>query len=134
MARQKAPKILGREAILATDDLPRELVDVPEWGGQVFVRTMTGHEKDRFEHSRYSAETAGIHEGIRARFIAYTVCDDAGVLLFTEEDVEALGAKSCAALDRCYEVAARLNKMTTKDIEELIKNYVAARTADSPSD
>ncbi len=33
--------ILSKEAILSADDLPREIVSVPEWGGQVYVRTMT---------------------------------------------------------------------------------------------
>jgi len=31
--------ILSKDAILAADDLPRETVNVPEWGGEVLVRT-----------------------------------------------------------------------------------------------
>lgn len=43
--------VLTREAILSADDLPAETVDVPEWGGKVRIRTMTGSERDAFESS-----------------------------------------------------------------------------------
>ena len=43
--------ILSKEAILAADDLPREKVNVPEWGGEVLVRTMSGTDRDAFEAS-----------------------------------------------------------------------------------
>ncbi len=33
------------------DDLPRETVSVPEWGGEVLVRTMSGTDRDAFEAS-----------------------------------------------------------------------------------
>ena len=40
--------ILSKDAILAADDLPRETVHVPEWGGDVYVRTMSGTDRDAF--------------------------------------------------------------------------------------
>ncbi len=40
--------MLTREQILQSDDLPRETVQVPEWGGEVQVRTMTGTDRDAF--------------------------------------------------------------------------------------
>ena len=43
--------ILSKDAILAADDLPRETVHVPEWGGDVYVRTMSGTDRDAFETS-----------------------------------------------------------------------------------
>lgn len=124
---------LTRDAILEVEDLPRDRVEVPEWGGHVFVRTMTGNEKDRFEHERFTAESAGTREGVRARLLVWTLCDESGERLFDDEDIETLGKKSAAALDRCYEKAAELNKMTAKDIEELVKNLLAARSAASNS-
>ena len=50
--------ILSKEAILAADDLPREIVSVPEWGGQVCVRTMTGTDRDAFETSLLSRDSS----------------------------------------------------------------------------
>ena len=41
---------LDRDAILAQPVvLPRELVDVPEWGGDVWVRMLTASERDQLE-------------------------------------------------------------------------------------
>ena len=42
---------LSREDILKAEDLPTEEVPVPEWGGSVLVRGLTGRERDLFETS-----------------------------------------------------------------------------------
>ena len=52
MASKSKVVFLNREAILAAEDLPRELVEVPEWGGAVYVRALTGAERDQFEASK----------------------------------------------------------------------------------
>ena len=36
--------LLSKEQILKSDDLKSEIVAVPEWGGDVKVRVMTGTE------------------------------------------------------------------------------------------
>jgi hypothetical protein len=38
--------ILNREAILGAVDLKKELVKVPEWGGEVYISMMTGEARD----------------------------------------------------------------------------------------
>ncbi len=50
--------ILTKEAILAADDLPRETVLMPEWGGDVYVRTMSGTDRDAFESSLIARDGA----------------------------------------------------------------------------
>ena len=115
--------MLTREAILGADDLPREKVDVPEWGGAVYVRTMTGAERDKYEAELLATEdkTARL-VNIRARLAGLTVCDEAGKRVFADGDIEALGAKSAAALDRIFPVAMRLNGLSATDVEGLEKN------------
>ncbi len=39
---------LTGEEILGADDLPTEVVPVPEWDGTVIVRTLTGAERDHW--------------------------------------------------------------------------------------
>lgn len=116
--------MLTKETILTADDLPRVKVVVPEWGGlEVYVRTMTGAERDRWEIETVPArQKAKDHTNIRAMIAALTLCDEHGNLLFTQDDVEALGRKSAAALDRVVEAASKLNRFTDKDVEELEKN------------
>src|SRR5262245_59600915 len=118
--------LLNRELILQADDLPRERVDVEEWGGHVFVRTLTGAERDAFENETVlfrpkgqSAPNMDAMNRTRARLCARAMCDEEGRRIFTDQDVEALARKSAAALDRVYEVAARLSKIGQKDVEEL---------------
>jgi len=114
--------MLTRESILQSDDLPRELVEVPEWGGDVYVRTLTGTERDAFEQSMVHKKNKTNLANVRARFAVLTVCDDSGQRLFTDEDAKELGTKSAAALDRVFEVAQRLNGFSKEDAEDLAGN------------
>jgi hypothetical protein len=113
--------ILSREEILSANDLKREKVKVPEWGGEVFVSAMSGESRDEWEQSLVSGKGVSL-TNIRARLFAMTACDEDGNRLFTSEDVQALGKKSGAALDRCVKVAQRLNRLTENDLEDLTKN------------
>ena len=122
--------MLSRDQILASDDLPKELVPVPEWGGSVYVRTMTGTERDGVEAASIGNDW---RRGFRARLAVATVCDEQGNALFTAADIEALGRKSSAALDRIFEVACRLNKLGAADVNELEKNSSAIHSGDSAS-
>lgn len=121
--------MLSRESILAAEDLPLEEVAVPEWGGTVYVKTMTGAERDRIE-AAYNKEPG---RDFRARMAVATVCDETGKRLFTERDVAPLSAKSAAALDRILEVAMRLSAFTKKDVDALEGNSKASPSADSAS-
>ena len=119
-------KYLKRDEILNCDDLKTEEVNVPEWGGTVVVKAMTGQERDSFEASiveiKGSAQSYKF-ENLRAKLVAKTVIDpETKQLMFTVGDIEALGKKSAAALDRIFSVSQRLSKITEKDVEELTKN------------
>ena len=117
--------MLDREAILGADDLPRELVDVPEWGGSVYVRSLMGHERDDVEQRVREQRTRDgqmKQAGVKALVVALCVSDEAGERLFTAEDAMALNEKSGAALDRIWQVAARLNHLLPEDVEELAGN------------
>ena len=114
--------MLNRDTILKADDLPRELVEVPEWGGSCYVRTLRGNERDSFEQSLVGKKQKMSLENVRARFAVLTVCDDSGTRLFTDADAKALGDKSAAALDRVFAVAQRLNGFSQDAVEDLAKN------------
>lgn len=114
--------MLTKKQILQSNDLSKELVKVPEWNGEVYIRTMTGTERDQFEQSLAISKDKLNLANIRARLCALAICDEDGNRLFTDSEIEALGQKSAAALDRIFEVAQRLNKIGAKDIEDLEKN------------
>jgi len=124
--------MLTRDQILAASDLKTEIVDVPEWGGQVTVRTMTGAEKDEWEERLLAGSEEGSRKvtlkRIRATLLALTVVDESGKRLFADSDVERIAGKSAAAIDRVYEAASRLNRLSKQDVEELEKNSGSAPT------
>lgn len=116
--------LLTKEQILNSDDLKSEIIDVPEWAtdGQVRICTMSGFARDRFEAS-VTGKNGGVNTtNIRAKLAAATIVDEKGELLFDEGDIVKLGNKSCAALDRVFAAAQRLNLISNQDVEGLAKN------------
>lgn len=114
--------LLTRDAILAADDLKRETVAVPEWGGDVLVRCMTGQERAAFDEAVYEITDDGKAKVRQGRFqgelCARTMCDESGDLLFTAEDVAGLAKKSAAALARVQQVALKLNGLAPESVEK----------------
>ena len=120
---------LTRTAILASEDLERRIVEVPEWGGEVTIRALTGKERDAFEEGSLDKNQKVTMHNIRARLVAMSVIDaETGERLFTNADATSLGDKSAQALNRCFEVSASLSGITGSDIEELEGNSGAAHT------
>ena len=119
-------KYLSRDEILSRTDFKSEDVEVPEWGGTVVVKAMTGSERDAFEASILETRKGGSTvklDNIRAKLVAKTAIDpETKKPLFTSADIEVLGSKSAAALDRIFGVAQRLSKLSDSDIKELEKN------------
>jgi len=116
--------ILSRDDILKAEDIKVELVEVPEWGGSVHVKGMTGAERDQFESSivQQRGKNHSVNMvNIRAKLASQTVCDESGKRLFTDADVKALGAKSAVALQRVFDIAQRLSGITSEDVDELAK-------------
>lgn len=116
-------KILSRDDILGADDRQIRTVAVPEWGGEVLVRGLTGAERDRYEESLWVGRGKNRKlnwTNARAKLVAASVVGEDGKPLFTQRDVEALGAKSSAALDRIYSVAQELSGVTDGDMDEML--------------
>ncbi len=119
-------KLLSKDAILGAADVATEEVTVPEWGGNVLVRGLTGAERDAFESE--SVQTNGRNtkmnlRNVRARLVVLSVVDGEGKRLFGFHDIERLGEKSARALDRIFAVAMRLSGLREGDVEELAENF-----------
>ena len=119
--------MLDKKAILSSDDLPREEVVVEAWGGSVWVRTLTGTERDEFEASCLKDKGKGKGRdvnmvNIRARLCVLTMCNDKGERIFYARDIEALGKKSAMCLDLIFSVAQKLNGLGASDVEDLAGN------------
>jgi len=117
--------LLTREQILGANDIKTETIAVPEWGGDVLVRGLTGAQRDRFEADSLEGKGKAQHvnlQNIRARLVARCIVDESGARIFQDSDVKALGAKSAQALNRVFEAAQKLSGLTDDDIDELTEN------------
>jgi len=129
--------ILTRDEILQADDMRIETVAVPEWGGEVRVKSLTGAERDLFEASitqQIGGKASVVIANMRAKLCAMAIVNENGVNLFSQADVETLGVKSAAALDRVFGVAQRLAGLSPRDVEELTGNFTRDRSGNSISD
>lgn len=127
---------LTRDAIFAVSDIQTEDVFVPEWNGTVKVRGLTAAERDVYETSIVSQRGKNVElnrQNIRAKLVALSVVDEAGVRIFADTDVRKIGEKSAAAVDLLYGVASRLSGLSKDDEDELAKNSGSDQNDDSPS-
>lgn len=126
-----------RNAILDIEDLKIEEVSIPEWGNLVVVvHSLAGDERDDLEASmtKFKGKKTEVNfKNMRAKLIVKSTYDKDGQRLFRDEDEVAVGKKNAAALQRIFEVAARLSGITQEDVEELTKNSEEGQSEDSGS-
>lgn len=115
-------KVLSAAEIGAAQDVVIRRVRVPEWGGVVCVRGMTGDERDAFEaeQSRLQGPEGRDMQSLRARLLVRCLCDEQGRPLYAPEAYRALGARAAKVLDRLYEVASRLSGFGKREEAELL--------------
>jgi hypothetical protein len=117
---------LTKDQILEAADLKSEAVEVPEWGGSVLVRTMTGADRDAFETSMVIVAADGTRRpdltNLRAKLVALTVVDEANNRLFDVADIPRLALKSAAALERVFDAAQRINGIGAVAQDAVLKN------------
>lgn len=129
--------ILGREDILQADDIVTEAVPVPEWGGTVLVKGMTGAERDRFELAMIEkpGKSAKVNlSDLRAKLCSLTIVNENGKLIFTQADIKKLTEKSASALQRVFEKARELSGIGDDDVAELTEALEDIPFESSPSD
>lgn len=112
---------LSKDQILAADDLGLLEVQVPEWGGSVFVRVMSVGERDSYENDWMVNKNKGV-DNFRSKFLQRVLCDEKGDLLFSSQEVEKIAKKSARVITKIWEAAMKHNALTDDDVEELAKN------------
>ena len=130
---------LDRNALLAKEKLEVVKVELGK-GDFVFVRQMTGRERDRFEQSliKENKNVEGGYEksleDFRAKLAVCTVSDEAGNLVLRPGDYETLSQNmSAARLERMINVAQKINKISEEDKENLVKNSEVGQADNSNS-
>lgn len=111
------PKNL-RARILETEDLPIEIVPVPEWGGvKVEVRGMNGLDRARFMQKVAGSDGVNFESWYPELIIATAHDPETGEKVFEKADKDPLNRKAGAALSRLGDTAARLSGLGASDVE-----------------
>lgn len=114
--------MLTKEEILAIQDIRSEVVDVPEWNGQVRIAEMTGTARDQYERTLFNRDGDKVEiNDLRAKLVAFSLVDEEGNLVFAEHEIIALGMKSAKALERVFKAANRLNATGIEGLDEAAK-------------
>ncbi|MEW6223198.1 MAG: hypothetical protein AB1627_01075 [Chloroflexota bacterium] len=131
-----AGALLSRDAILAAADYVTADVAVPEWGGTVRVKGLTGRERDSYEASILSGKGKNRDINLRnarAKLVVMAAIDEAGNRVFDDADVVALGQKSALALQRVFDKASELAGLDDEAIENLTAELGNDPSGDSGS-
>jgi hypothetical protein len=134
--------LLGRKELLTKATPKIEKVDLGN-DDFVYVKQMTGRERDNFEQSllKKNKDSKGLvvsveqaTEDFRAKLAVVTVCNAEGKLEFAPNDYAMLSQNMLAdQLEKIVNVAQRLNAITQEDKEAIVKNSSADPESSSNS-
>lgn len=119
------------EAAVAARAADVAKIEVPEWGGDVYLRKL----------SAQAVEQLGLADGKRdaatvAKTIAYSLTEEDGTPLY--DDVEAGGAifaqLDMATVARVFAECMRVNELLDEDMEAALARFTEAQHDDSSSD
>lgn len=113
---------LTKDQILGAEDRKFETVNVPEWRGDVRIRSLSGKERSLLELAARNTDQKGRRVDLLERVAAVSICDEAGSRVFAEGEIAVLGERSAAALDRIAKAAFKLNALSEDEIKELEGN------------
>jgi len=111
--------------------LKKELIELPEMGGSVYVREMNGlqllsYNQRVMELQKTNKEiTPTLSVALMALMVSMTVCDETGELLFTESDAKQLAQNSISVLmklsTKALEISG-LSKAVINEVNSQLKN------------
>jgi hypothetical protein len=116
--------LLSRAMIEQASELRTEIVSVPEWGGSVMIRELTGEERDEYEAGiigdRGGRDRRINLRNIRAKLVGLCLIDpETNQRMYSDREIGILGRKSARALSRVSEACQRLAGITEEDVDEL---------------
>ena len=117
---------LTREQILQAArnaKIERDALTVPELGGQIFVRGMSGTERDAFEEGLRvrRGKRAGQNDlrNFRARLAVQVIVTEEGQRILTDDDAAIFGKMPAGVLDRIISRCTELSGTAEEEIDDL---------------
>lgn len=120
--------IATRDSILGASDRIAGYLDIPEWGGRVYIAVLSVAQRAKFLEALSSlggddkVAQALKYFASQVELISNGVVGADSVPLFTDQDIEKLATKSPAIVGRVYDEIVRLNGFSVVATEEVSKN------------
>jgi len=108
-----------------TSRLKIEPVAIDGLSEPLFLRTLTGRERDAFENGCFTQrgkDRVLTTDNIRAKLLVRSICNEQGERLFADNEAEALGNIPADILDTLFAKAQAMSGLAPTDIEELKGN------------
>ncbi|MFE3123921.1 hypothetical protein ACFXHD_10910 [Streptomyces hydrogenans] len=132
--------LLTAEEIGKASDQRFEDVDVPEWGGTVRIQSMSGTDRNSHQAESLVLGPNGRPKEINlkgqyARILSRCIVGEDGRRLFvSDKQIQALGAKDGAVLERLVKVAKRVSGLTEEAVEDAAGKSVTTAGDSSSTD
>lgn len=123
--------VATRDSILSAPDRIAGFIDVPEWGGRIYIATLTVAQRARFLEglttfsSKAAADRVGagvIYFRLQVELLASAVVGADSEPLFVEADIEKLITKSPVIVGKVFDSIVELNGFSSVATEEAAKN------------
>lgn len=116
-------KNLTREEVLTANDAGCEKVELPEWGGVVYVRKLSAAEFPEMEAIIQARKENKLSnkDGL-LNICILTVCDAEGKRFFTDDDKPELEKRTFQALQKCANAAMEVNGWSMSEQEDMEGN------------
>ena len=115
------------EAAQTRPDRKPKPMDVPEWGTTVYLRKLTVDDQ------------IALSEGVEAKdmpvkVLLHCLVDEDGERALTDEDAALLGKEDFPLILRLFAEAAKLNGLSSKELDEAMAAFGPARSESGPTD
>jgi hypothetical protein len=124
-----------RDTILASDDIPSETVEIPEWGVELVVRGMSAGDRLSLMHNAFDPATEQVNMSIVYPDVVVACAYDpaSGSPVFTAADKDAIMGKSSAAVERIANAGLRLSGVGKDEQDAAGKDSSENQNDDSSS-
>jgi hypothetical protein len=124
-----------RDKILNTTDIPSEMLSIPEWNVEILVKGMSAGDRLHLQKISYDQESGQVLMEKMYPDIVVSCCYDpeTGEPIFTDDDKDAILAKSSAAVEKIAEVGLRLSGLGKDSQDEAGKGSSPTPNDDSSS-
>lgn len=111
-------------------------VEIPEWGGSVYIRPVTLAEQGKLADLGARFEKSSAADRIKhctLTLLQWTVCDEHGIQLFTAQDLVDLMSKPgspASAFLRLQDAVLKFSGLTEESRKDLEKNLLTSQDSE----